>query len=134
MKNKAFTLVELISVLVLLAILAIIIIPTVSYYTKGTKKETYLSHEKTMLRAAESYTIEVLNGNINLTLPSDGNSINVYLIDLENNEFIKELNDPDGGTCDNELSYVKISNNSGNYNYSACLHCGKYVTDSNDCQ
>ena len=82
-----------------------------SYYVKETKNETYVSHENTMLKAAESFTIETLNGKTNISLPGEGDSINVYLSELEDNEFIKKLNAPDGGTCDSDLSFVKITNN-----------------------
>ena len=131
--NNAFTLVELLAVITILGILALLIVPNVSNYIFDTKMQTYASHETTMEKAAESLTIETLNGKTDFALPLVDKSTKVLLEELEEMEFIKELVDPGGSACDKKKSFVTIKNNNGTYEYSVCLHCGKYVTDRSDC-
>ena len=132
-KEKGFTLVELLAVIVILGILAIIIVPSVANYVKDTKSQTYTSHENTMINSAKSMMIEALNGKVDFVLPTNGQSKDITLKVLEENEFIKELDDPAGGVCSKNDSFVRVTNNSGKFDYTVCLHCGTYVTDNPIC-
>lgn len=65
MKNKGFTLVELLAVLVILAALAAIIIPTTMNIINSSKKATAIDSADGYLRAVSNYlvTVNIQNGN-----------------------------------------------------------------------
>ncbi len=65
MKNKGFTLVELLAVLVILAALAAIIIPTTMNIIDSSKKATAIDSADGYLRAVSNYlvTVNIQNGN-----------------------------------------------------------------------
>ena len=58
MKNKAFTLVELLAVIIILGLLALLIIPRVQNTLKNSKKNIYESSAYSLLKEAESYFLE----------------------------------------------------------------------------
>ncbi len=58
MKNKGFTLVELIAVIVIIGVLLLIIIPNVSNALKKSEIKTFTASAKGVLRAATEYYAE----------------------------------------------------------------------------
>ena len=52
MKNKGFTLIEIIAVVIILGILAIIAVPTVSNYIESSRKSAYVQTIKDVLASA----------------------------------------------------------------------------------
>ena len=71
-KKTAFTLIELLAVIVILGVLALITVPIVSNYISDSRQKTYTAHETTMAEAAKSYTVECINGAEECTLPQEG--------------------------------------------------------------
>lgn len=136
-KNSGgFTLIEIIAVVIIIGILAIVTVPSVSRYIANTRKTAYSSHEESMKRAAESYTIECLDGtNPNCLLPDRGTKQKLYLNELVDKGYLDNLKSTDGKTfCDKNLSYVEIANTGkSNYEYTVCLYCGDYSTDNSSC-
>ena len=135
MKRKGFTLIEILAVIVILGILTIIAVPIVSNYIVDSRNKTYSAHEKNMEEAAKSFTIECIDGKENCILPMKDTSSEIYLSELIEKGFTERLQNPQGsGYCNEELSYVRVLNTGkSDYEYQACLYCGNYVTESNNC-
>ena len=71
MKNKAFTLVELLGVIVLLGILGVVIIPKVGDSIENSKEQSYKVQEETIKKAANDFLIdntEFLEENDTITI------------------------------------------------------------------
>ena len=137
MKNKGFTLIEIIAVIIIIGILMIITIPNISGFLSDSRVSAYKSHEKTMEEAARSYTIECIKNNEQgCYLPREGEEINILLGELEEKEFLEKLQDPSnqGAYCNPEESYVKIGKSyEVDYDYTVCLYCGTYSTENSGC-
>ena len=135
-RKKGFTLIEIIAVIIIIGILSIITVPAVSKYIVSSREKTYLSHEKSMKEAAASMTVECIDNNgKDCLIPDKGEKSFVYLSDLIEKGYLDRLKTSDGGEfCDTNLSYVEIKNTGkSNYEYSVCLYCGDYETDSDAC-
>ena len=61
MKNKGFTLVELLAVLVILGMISLIIIPSVSGTLNASRKNSYQKQIKVLETAAEKWGVENIN-------------------------------------------------------------------------
>lgn len=83
MKNKGFTLVELLAVLVILAIIALIVTPIVSGVIKDAGEKVYKEQEKTILRSAQKWAL----ANSNSLSTTDGAVYNLSLSDLKNSAY-----------------------------------------------
>lgn len=105
MKNKGFTLIELIAVVVIMAIIALIATPNIVSMIDTGKKEDYLADANEFIsKATYMFKQEKYRNDTNVF---NGNKI--LLKDIEN---INDLNDPYGGTYDNTASYVSFSQTS----------------------
>ena len=90
MKNKAFTLVELLAVIVILAIILIVAVPAISNVIEVAKKSTLDSQVKFLHRAAltkyeedPSYAFDALNkSNLKQELGMDGTSFDAIGVEL----------------------------------------------------
>ncbi len=135
MKNKGFTLVELLGTITIIGIIFAIAIPSVTYVIRASKKKAYRAHENSMEKAATAYLIN--NDN---AIPSSG-SCYILLKTLIDEKYIEPLDDPDDKllSCiveDEEepidLSYVVVERKDTTSNigltYSAYLKCSKYST------
>ncbi len=130
--KKGFTLVELLAVIIVLAIVLGIAIAAVTGAIGSGQNGVYKNYETTLKSAARNYLIECLEGNIQNSsggtckIPSVGGSIVLKHQELANLDFIDNLTDPKGGTCNQ--SYVKVTRKSDvstnlNFEYQACLVC-----------
>ena len=133
--EKAFTLIEIIAVVIIIGVLSLIIVPSVTSYITNSRNTAYNAHELSMEEAAKEMTVEVINGKDNYVLPKSGNFSNVTLKELIDKELIKSIQDPQTGEkCNQEMSHVIIKAiNENDYDFKACLYCGAYVTNSDEC-
>lgn len=86
MKNRkklAFTLIELLAVIVVLAILALIIVPTISGVISMSKKNVFESSVRSVFNAVDYY----LSSSEEHNIPSEGLNITSNIIPLKHNRF-----------------------------------------------
>ena len=121
MKNKkGFTLVELLGVVLLLAILLVIAIPSIMRYMKNGTKSYYRSLESELKVSGVDYmeTYRTL-------LPKNiGHVTVVELQELIDNKYIDPVKDEKGNLCEGQVTVKKVKTNS--YEYHSCLKCGEY--------
>ena len=81
MKNKAFTLIELLAVIIILGILMLIAIPSVTSYINNSRKESYVSTVQELIKAAST---KVNSGELDMYDTDTTYYIPVGALDLEN--------------------------------------------------
>ena len=143
MKNKGFTLVELLGVIVVLAIVGGIATLAITNYLGNSKEKVYRNYVATLKTTVEDYLIDDFAKNGNL-LPNVGGSRTFTLNDLIHAKVIEELKDPNGGTCNQTTTKVTVKRDVDtdiNFNLTydvyldcprATLSCTNY-TNANDC-
>lgn len=114
MKNKGFTLAELLGVIVILALISLITVPAVSGVLQKYKAKLCNTQVEQIVSAARTWGSD----NI-LKLPSSGNSIEITLKELSDYGYIDgDIQNP--VTKDNfdlEETKVKITKNGKKYEY-----------------
>ena len=121
MKNrKGFTLIELMSVVLVLSILLVIAVPSIMRYMKNGTLSYYRSLEKELKVAGVDYmeTYRPL-------LPKNINHVSVVdLQELVDNKYIDPVKDEKGYLCTGQVAIKKIKTD--RYEYHSCLKCGEY--------
>ena len=120
--NKGFTMVELLTTIVILGILMTVSIVAVNKVLENARNKYYVSLEKTVTLATKSYVQDNRNN-----LPKEiGGKKQIKLKTLQDNNYIKEVQDYNKNACD-ESSYVEVFKYSKTkYKYVPYLKCGKY--------
>ena len=136
-QKRAFTLVELLAVIVILGLLFALTVPAVSRYINETREKNYSLHEADMKTAASNLMSECVQKNDPMCLPEDGETKVVYLDELVEKKYSEKIKDPDDTDkfCDMENSYVVVSNSSNNVvelDYQVCLVCSNYKSEACD--
>ncbi len=110
MKNKGFTLTELIGVIVLLGIIALIAVPIINSTITNSKSKAYTAQVNSLEDAGKKWGVENTK-----YLPIDATSCNVSIAELTTLGYIEDdkILDPRDNTEMNgtiEISYVDASN------------------------
>ena len=106
MKNKGFTLVELLAVIAILAIFVIIALPNVLKMFNQAKKDTFLTEAKTIYKEiSKKYISETMRGNKISIISNDNNKLELesndlkYKVKLNNDGSIKKFEVSNGNYC-----------------------------------
>ena len=106
MKNKGFTLVELLAVIAILAILVIIALPNVLKMFNQAKKDTFLTEAKTIYKEiSKKYISETMRGNKISIISNTNNKLDLesnnlkYKVKLNNDGSIKKFEVSNGNYC-----------------------------------
>ena len=106
MKNKGFTLVELLAVIAILAILVIIALPNVLKMFNQAKKDTFLTESKNIYKEiSKKYISETMKGNKINIISNTNNKLDLesnnlkYNVKLNNDGSIKEFEVSNGTYC-----------------------------------
>ena len=111
MKKNAFTLIELLAIIVILSVLVIILIPTLKDSIEDAKKSAYNDQVNTITAAAESYFI-----NSNFRVDSDSPKV-MYLNDIVSSGYIDAKKIVNPVTEDAMTGCVLIKYYSRQYHY-----------------
>ena len=127
MKNKkkknGFTMIEIITTVVILGIITLIGIISVTSVIDRAKEEHYDTLEDNISMAGESYT----QTNRDELPKNVGDTKRVPVKDLVDNNYIEKIKDYYGEECDLEKSYVQIFKyNKNSYSYVTYLECPNY--------
>lgn len=116
MKNRGFTLTELMAVVAILAVLALIITPIIDNSIKKSKNQMYLIQIENIRIAGENY----YSDNIILK-PTNNNYSFVTLETLISLGYIdSDIKNPKTGNAFEEEIYIQLLNDNGTYIYSVC--------------
>ena len=106
MKNKGFTLVELLAVIAILAILVIIALPNVLKMFNQAKKDMFLTEAKTIYKEiSKKYISETMRGNKISIISNTNNKLDLesnnlkYKVKLNNDGSIKKFEVSNGNYC-----------------------------------
>lgn len=131
MKNKGFTLIELMATITLLGILVTLGIVSVSKYLQQAREGAYTDFEKTLKSAATNYLIDHTG-----SIPDAGGKLVIDAEKLRCDGYITPMKDPKNSDrfC-NTTSYVVVERKSDvsfnmDVTYHVCLTCGKYQSGS----
>lgn len=112
MRKTGFTLIELLAVIVILAIILAIAIPSINTLVNNAKLNAYSSQVGLILDAADNYTVSTNNG------PTLGSEKIITLNDLQTNGYISNnIKDARTDTTIPSNTWIVIDNNSGAYKY-----------------
>ena len=120
-KNKGFSLVELLAVIVILGLIAAIGISATSYLIDRANKDKMDSQKNTVTMSAQTY----MQNNKNLVPKIIGESKIIKISDLRKSNYLTEdIKNTKGESC-MEKSYVRVYKLSNSeYTYTTYLYCG----------
>lgn len=120
MKKNAFTLVELLAVIVILAVLGVITIPKVVDTINNNRNKSYKEIEHRLENAASKYILDKY-------IDSSIDTITITKEELIDAQLIEEVYDlKDKTVCD---ASIIVTNINTNIEYKAILNCSNYSTE-----
>lgn len=108
MKNKGFTTIKLITLLLLISLIVLLIYPKLSNYLKDDKEEKFINIAKEAIAEVQK---EIESSNYK-TMPDKSNAILIPLTNIESFQITSPY-----GKFDTNKSYVIVTNISGKYRY-----------------
>lgn len=113
MKQKGFTLIELIGVLILLSILATIAVSTVAKSVNHSRENAYNDQIGIIVAGAKNWVADHIS-----SIPNEGSQTKVLLGELVSGGYVeKDLKNPITEKKFSNETYVTIKNNLGEYLY-----------------
>ena len=131
MNKKAFTLVELLAIIIVMGVILTIAIPAVNKIIKNSQLKTFEENERKL-----GHAVDVYFSNHYYPMPKNINdSLFVSLKELKANKIVEDVYDPkDNSLCDEIRSGVTITKVTANkYDYIPYLKCTNFTssTDNN---
>ena len=117
MKNKGFTLVELLAVIIIMGLLATIIFPMVNTSLSNSKDSSLNVLKSNIIDATKDWSLDNLN-----SLPENGSSVNVKLDKIKQGYLPLNVKNPKTGYIISNESYVTITNVNGKYKYEVYIY------------
>lgn len=142
--DYGFTLVELLAVVVILAVLLAIAIPSYNGYISHTRSRAYSTAEESMVKAMNTVMLECVTDRTSTfckdkKFPTEVDEVvKIPLEVLVSKGYIDKVKDPKRSSqfCDEKESYVYVkkeqNNKTNGYTYHACLKCHDYL--SKECE
>lgn len=142
--NRGFTLVEMLAVVVILAVLISIAIPSYNSYINHTRSKAYETAEETMIKSINTIMLECVTDRTSTfckdkKFPSEVDGIvKIPLKVLIDEDYMERVKDPKHSNkyCDEEESYAYVkkekNDKTNGYTYHACLKCYNYA--STECE
>lgn len=127
MKKKAFTLIELLGVIILLGIILLIAIPAITKYLKIGTNKYYNNVEEVLVAAGRDYI-----SDYDTLLPREiGNVTILSLNELVSNKYLDKVVDSKGNSCEAKVAVKKVAKKE--YEYYSCLICEDYQSEGDNC-
>lgn len=133
MNEKAFTLTELLAVIVILGVLIGIAVPTYNNQINKARKKVYESYVSKVEDAAKTFVERCISKNVcnNKNNPNkdisfyENNANGIKIKDLLDSGYIDKLDDPKGGSACDGTVYLSTEyhNTTYEYKYKVCLKC-----------
>lgn len=117
MKNKGFTLVELLAVIIIMGLLATIIFPMIDTSLSNSKETALDVVKNNIIDATKDWSLDNLS-----FLPENGSSINVKLDKIKQGYLPLNVKNPKTGYIISNESYVTITNVNGKYKYKVYIY------------
>ena len=127
MNKKGFTLIEILSALVLIAILSGMAIIGTSSFFKTAEDRYYETVESNILLAGNDYFTDHRD-----ELPTENNFSEISLENLVADKYMEPVKDSDGNLCTEGVVYAYREKNK--YKYEVCLKCGNYESSGEYCE
>ena len=112
LNKKGFTLIELLAVIIILAILIAVAVPSVTRYLDGARKDTYVENAKQIIKAVKlDYDTGHENAEISTRILGAIGTETIYKYDINaiNNLLDKDLKQSPFGEDYDKNSFVRIS-------------------------
>lgn len=127
-KEKGFTLIEVLAVVIIIGILLLLVVPNVYRYLKRGTDEYYKNLENTVSLSGKDYF-----NDYRALLPKYINNVAVLTLEeLVENKYIDPVVDSEGETCTGKVVAKNTGKNS--YEYYSCLVCENYKTEGEACE
>lgn len=117
MKNKGFTLVELLAVIIIMGLLVTMIFPMIDTSLSNSKENAFDVVKSNIISAAKDWSLDNLS-----FLPENGSSINVKLDKIKQGYLPLNVKNPKTGYIISNESYVTITNVNGKYKYKVYIY------------
>lgn len=112
--KKGFTLVELITVLIILAVIGLIVFPTVNSTIKESKEKAYIEQLEEIKLASEKWAYK----NLDMVPNNNGDSVTITLLDLKKSGFLPlDVRNPKTNELFSNALSVTITLNNNKYEY-----------------